>query len=79
MVPCYSLEMEKLNNISSYFVANFLRSAFNCPGKRRQVVTPFMSCNLKDGKNIPDMVMLTKWLRSPYVGVVSFKVLKHIS
>uniref|UniRef100_A0A914KL86 Uncharacterized protein n=1 Tax=Meloidogyne incognita TaxID=6306 RepID=A0A914KL86_MELIC len=37
------------------------------------------SCNLKDGKNIPDMVMLTKWLRSPYVGVVSFKVLKHIS
>jgi hypothetical protein len=46
--------------------ANFLKSEFNCPGKRKQHVTP-------------DMAAETKWLRSPYVGVVSFKVLKQIS
>ena len=36
------------------------------PGKRRQVVTP-------------DMVIDTRWFRSPYVGVVSFRVRKHMS
>ena len=36
------------------------------PGNRRQVVTP-------------DMVSETRWLRSPYVGDVSFKVLKQMS
>merc|ERR1712187_41457 len=42
------------------------RSQFNCPGKRKHVVTPLMAA-------------LTRWLRSPYVGVVSFKVRKHMS
>merc|ERR1719310_1536326 len=42
------------------------RSQFNCPGKRRQQVTPLIAA-------------LTKWLRSPYVGVVNFSVLKQIS
>ena len=46
--------------------ASLRRSAFSWPGKRRQVVTP-------------DMVAETRWLRSPYVGVVSFKVLKQMS
>ena len=32
--------------------ASFLRLAFNCPGNRRQVVTP-------------DIVSETRWLRSP--------------
>merc|ERR1712013_605874 len=34
------------------FTASFLRSAFNCPGNLREVVTP-------------DMVRETRWLRSP--------------
>ena len=46
--------------------ANFLKSAFSCPGNLRLVVTP-------------DMVRETRWLRSPYVGVVSFKVRKQMS
>merc|ERR1719199_46663 len=41
-------------------------SQFSCPGKRKQHVTP-------------DRPALTKWFRSPYVGVVSFKVRKQIS
>merc|ERR1711953_1599443 len=48
------------------FTAILRRSQFNCPGKRRQQVTPLMAA-------------LTKWFRSPYVGVVSFNVLKHMS
>merc|ERR1712203_1029497 len=48
------------------FTANFLRSAFSWPGNLRQVVTP-------------DMVSETRWFRSPYVGDVSFKVLKQMS
>jgi len=40
--------------------------SLTCPGKRRQVVTP-------------DMVTETRWLRSPYVGVVSFSVRKQMS
>merc|ERR1711972_1210870 len=48
------------------FTAIFLRSQLSCPGNRRHVVTPLMAA-------------LTRWLRSPYVGVVSFKVLKQIS
>lgn len=48
------------------FTANFLRSAFNCPGNLKHVVTP-------------DIVADTKWFKSPYDGEVSFKVLKHIS
>jgi tubulin beta len=46
--------------------ANFRRSAFNWPGKRRQVVTP-------------DIVIDTKWFKSPYVGDVSLSVLKQMS
>ncbi len=46
--------------------ANLRRSAFSWPGKRRQVVTPLM-------------VAETRWLRSPYVGVVSLRVRKQIS
>ncbi|KAF0768944.1 Uncharacterized protein FWK35_00004167 [Aphis craccivora] len=46
--------------------ASLRRSAFSCPGNRRHVVTP-------------DMVNDTRWLRSPYVGLVSFSVLKHMS
>merc|ERR1711988_791715 len=46
--------------------ASLRRSEFNCPGKRRQVVEP-------------DMTAATKWLRSPKVGVVSFRVRKQIS
>mmetsp|Transcript_110201 Transcript_110201/g.206573 ORF Transcript_110201/g.206573 Transcript_110201/m.206573 type:complete len:225 (-) Transcript_110201:649-1323(-) len=48
------------------FTAIFRRSQFNWPGKRRQVVTP-------------DIAADTRWLRSPYVGVVSFKVRKQMS
>ena len=46
--------------------ASFLRSAFSCPGNRRQVVTP-------------DIVAETRWFRSPYVGVVSLSVRKQMS
>ena len=46
--------------------ANFLRSEFNYPGNLRQHV-------------IPEMAAETRWLRSPYVGVVSLRVLKQIS
>merc|ERR1719512_591352 len=46
--------------------ASLRRSAFSWPGNRRQVVTP-------------DMVRETRWLRSPYVGVASFRVLKQMS
>ena len=46
--------------------ASFLRSEFNWPGNLRQQVTP-------------DIAADTKWLRSPYVGVVSLRVLKQIS
>merc|ERR1712032_419745 len=46
--------------------ASFLKSAFSWPGNLRHVVTP-------------DMVRETRWLRSPYVGVASFRVLKQMS
>ena len=46
--------------------ASFLRSALSWPGNLRQVVTP-------------DMVRETRWLRSPYVGVDNFRVLKQMS
>jgi len=39
---------------------------YTWPGKRRQVV-------------IPEIAAETRWLRSPYVGVVSLRVLKQIS
>ena len=45
--------------------ASFLRSALSWPGNLRQVVTP-------------DIVMDTKWFKSPYVGEVSFSVLINI-
>jgi len=48
------------------FTAIFLKSEFNCPGNLMQAVTPLIAA-------------LTKWFKSPYVGVVSFKVLKQIS
>merc|ERR1719465_70720 len=48
------------------FTAILRRSQFNCPGKRRQHVTPLIAA-------------LTRWFKSPYVGVVSFKVLKQMS
>merc|ERR1719504_337612 len=41
-------------------------SQFSWPGKRRQHVTP-------------DRPADTKWFKSPYVGVVSFSVLKQMS
>ena len=46
--------------------ASFLKSAFNWPGNLKHVVTP-------------DMVKDTKWFKSPYVGVVSLRVLKQMS
>merc|ERR1719164_292418 len=48
------------------FTAILRRSQFSCPGKRRQQVTPLMAA-------------LTRWLRSPYVGVVNLRVRKQIS
>merc|ERR1719461_2354760 len=48
------------------FTASFRRSELSCPGKRRQHV-------------IPDTAAETRWLRSPYVGVVSFSVRKQMS
>lgn len=46
--------------------ASFRRSELSCPGKRKHVVTPQIAAD-------------TKWFRSPYVGVVSFSVRKHMS
>merc|ERR1719174_2679357 len=46
--------------------AIFRRSQFSWPGKRRQHVTPLKPA-------------LTRWFKSPYVGVVSFKVRKQMS
>merc|ERR1719505_413183 len=46
--------------------ASFLRSAFSWPGNLRQVVTPLIVAD-------------TRWFKSPYVGVVNFKVLKQMS
>ena len=48
------------------FVASFRRSAFNWPGNLKHVV-------------IPDMVNETKWFRSPYVGVLSLRVLQRMN
>merc|ERR1719434_121978 len=48
------------------FTAILRRSQFSCPGKRRQQVTPLIAA-------------LTRWLRSPYVGVVNFSVRKQMS
>merc|ERR1712060_770983 len=48
------------------FTAILRKSQFNCPGKRKHVVTPLMAA-------------LTRWFRSPYVGVVNFNVLKQMS
>merc|ERR1719199_1047309 len=42
------------------------RSQFNWPGKRRQHVTPLIAA-------------LTRWFKSPYVGVVNFNVRKQMS
>merc|ERR1719186_1753552 len=46
--------------------ASLRRSELSCPGNLRQVVTPLM-------------VRDTRWLRSPYVGLVSFRVRKQMS
>merc|ERR1719461_1255352 len=48
------------------FTAIFRKSQLSCPGNRRHVVTPLIAA-------------LTRWFRSPYVGVVSFKVRKQMS
>merc|ERR1712117_399971 len=48
------------------FTAIFRRSQFNCPGNRKHVVTPLIAAE-------------TRWFKSPYVGVVNFKVLKQMS
>merc|ERR1719156_485587 len=48
------------------FTAIFRKSQFNCPGNRRHVVTPLMAAD-------------TRWFKSPYVGVVNFKVRKQMS
>ena len=45
------------------------RSQLSWPGKRMEQVEQVM----------PDNPALTKWFKSPYVGVVSFNVLKQIS
>src|SRR5690606_38207554 len=46
--------------------ASFLKSELSWPGKRRQVVTP-------------DMTAETRWLRSPYEGELSLRVLMQMS
>merc|ERR1719456_602795 len=48
------------------FTASLRMSQLSWPGKRRQHVTP-------------DRPALTKWFRSPYVGVVSLRVRKQMS
>merc|ERR1711937_271008 len=48
------------------FTAILRRAQLSCPGKRKHVVTPLMAAE-------------TKWLRSPYVGVVNFRVRKQMS
>lgn len=48
------------------FTASFRKSAFSCPGNRKQVVTP-------------EIVADTMWFKSPYVGVLSFNTRKQIS
>merc|ERR1712176_1132939 len=48
------------------FTAILRRSQFNWPGNLKHVVTPLIAA-------------LTRWFKSPYVGVVSFKVRKHMS
>merc|ERR1719181_2107863 len=48
------------------FTAILRKSQFNCPGNRRQQVTPLIAA-------------LTRWLRSPYVGVVNLRVRKQMS
>merc|ERR1719388_256427 len=48
------------------FVPSLRRSQLSWPGKRMEHV-------------MPERPALTKWLRSPYVGVVSFKVRKQMS
>merc|ERR1719352_2029361 len=48
------------------FTAILRRSQLSCPGKRRHVVNP-------------DIAAETKWFKSPYVGVVNFKVRKQMS
>merc|ERR550537_321802 len=48
------------------FTAIFRRSQFSWPGKRMHAVTPLIAAE-------------TRWLRSPYVGVVSFRVRKQMS
>merc|ERR1711963_931800 len=57
-------EVEPRNGMR--FTAILRRSQFSWPGKRRHVVTPLIAA-------------LTRWLRSPYVGVVSLSVRKQIS
>ena len=47
-------------------VPSLRKSQLSWPGKRIEQV-------------MPDKPALTRWLRSPYVGVVSFKVRKQIS
>merc|ERR1719232_1118673 len=48
------------------FTAILRKSQLSCPGKRRHVVTPLIAA-------------LTKWFKSPYVGVVNFNVRKQMS
>lgn len=47
-------------------IASLYGSALSCPGKGRHLVTPLMVAD-------------TRWLSSPWVGVVSFKVPKQMS
>merc|ERR1711970_1520725 len=59
--------MKKCNlGKGTMLTASFLKSALSCPGNLRHVVTP-------------DIVIDTRWLRSPYVGELSFRVLKQMS
>lgn len=69
------------------FTANLRKSAFNWPGKRRQVVTPdivicrsYCCVNFypeREGKM--KTLTETKWFKSPYVGDVNLSVRKQIS
>ena len=59
--------MKKCNlGKGTILTASFRKSALSCPGNRRQVVTP-------------DIVADTRWFKSPYVGVDSFRVRKQMS
>ena len=57
--------------------ASFLRSAFNWPGNLDEKTGEPRLKKMFHLKQVvtPDIVMETRWLRSPYVGEVSFNVL----